>query len=240
MSQSFSSRAAFVSMLLILLMCPFSPLSDTLVGDAQANTPPRHIYTFSDGSIENVALYQGGADRTTKVSIPKGAEVLDVEMTLSGASSTGWSQVSTDSYDEWMDGQSNRVDSRSEELTLGFNDSDYRLSAHSISDEINPSSDAWLDNGSFAVRQPHTSNSTETRFTNQMRITSTNFMAQGQGAILRNHDWLFMSTFSGTSFDQVVNRMHPNNVTRDIVVDLQRESNCILPQDPGSTYYKSY
>ena len=60
-------------------------------------------------------------------------------------------------YDEWMDGQSNRVDSRSEELTLGFNDSDYRLSAHSISDEINPSSDAWLDNGSFAVRQPHTS-----------------------------------------------------------------------------------
>ena len=240
MSQSFSSRAAFVTMLLILLMCPFSPLSDTLVGDAQANTPPRHIYTFSDGSIENVALYQGGADRTTKVSIPKGAEVLDVEMTLSGASSTGWSQVSTDSYDEWMDGQSNRVDSRSEELTLGFNDSDYRLSAHSISDEINPSSDAWLDNGSFAVRQPHTSNSTETRFTNQMRITSTNFMAQGQGAILRNHDWLFMSTFSGTSFDQVVNRMHPNNVTRDIVVDLQRESNCILPQDPGSTYYKSY
>ena len=101
-------------------------------------------------------------------------------MTLSGASSTGWSQVSTDSYDEWMDGQSNRVDSRSEELTLGFNDSDYRLSAHSISDEINPSSDAWLDNGSFAVRQPHTSNSTETRFTNQMRITSTNFMAQGK------------------------------------------------------------
>ena len=60
MSQSFSSRAAFVTMLLILLMCPFSPLSDTLVGDAQANTPPRHIYTFSDGSIENVALYQGG------------------------------------------------------------------------------------------------------------------------------------------------------------------------------------
>ena len=33
--------------------------------------------------------------------------------------------------------------------------------------------------------------------------------------------------------------MHPNNVSRDIVVDLQQGS-CTLPMDPTSTYYKGY
>ena len=240
MSQRISTRAMLTMMLMLLVLTPFSPLAETFVGQAQAAGSSRHIYTFSDGSVENIALYQGGADKTTKVAIPKGAEVLDVHMTLSGASSTGWSQVSTDNYEEWMDGYSNRVDSRSEELTLGFNSSDLEFASHSLDEEIVPGSNAWLDNGSYAIRQPHTSNSTESRLSNQVKITSQNFMAQGQGAILRNHDWIFMSTYTGTSFDKVVNRMHPNNVSRDIVVDLQRESACTLPQDPSSTYYKGY
>ncbi|MBT5183865.1 MAG: hypothetical protein HOM47_01675 [Euryarchaeota archaeon] len=240
MSQSFTSRAGLIMMLLLLVLTPLSPLSETFVGEAEAAGSSRHIYTFSDGSIENIALYQGGSDKTTKVAIPKGAEVLDVQVTLSGASSTGWSQVSTDTYEEWMDGEANRADSRSGDLTLGFDSGDVIFAPHAVDEDINSGTSSWLDNGSFAVRQPHTSNSTENRFSNQIKMTSQNFMAQGQGAIIRNHDWLFMSTFTGTSFDKVVNRMHPNNVSRDIVVDLQREAACALPQDPSSTYYKAY
>ncbi|MFL2968589.1 MAG: hypothetical protein ACJZ6A_05505 [Candidatus Poseidoniaceae archaeon] len=240
MTQKFSSRAALTMMLLMLVLTPMSPLSELFIGDAEANGSSRHVYTFSDGSVENIALYQGGADKTTKVAIPKGAEVLDVQMTLSGASSTGWSQVTTDTYDEWMDGSSNRVDARSEELALGFSNAENEFVAHSVDEEELTGSNAWLDNGSYSIRQPHTSNSTESRFSSQVKLSSANFMAQGQGSILRNHDWVFMSTFTGTSFDKVVTRMHPNNITRDIVVDLQRESACTLPQDPSSTYYKAY
>ena len=229
-----------IMMVMLLALTPLSPFSEILVGEAEASGSSRHIYTFSDGSVENIALFQGGADKTTKVAIPKGAEVLDVQVTLSGASSTGWSQVTTDTYDEWMDGSSNRADSRSEELSLGFDSGDTEFISHSLDEEELPGSSAWLDNGSFALRQPHTSSANETRLSNQVRMTSSNFMAQGQGAILRNHDWLFMSTYTGSSFDKVVNRMHPNNVSRDIVVDLQRESACTLPQDPSSTYYKGY
>ena len=100
-----SSRVGFSFVLIILLLTPFSPLADFIIEDAEAAGSSRHNYIFSDGSTENIALFQGGApDRTTKVTLPKGAEVLDVEVTLSGASSTGWSQVITDTYDEWMDG----------------------------------------------------------------------------------------------------------------------------------------
>ena len=240
MTQKFSSRAALSMMVFILVLTPMSPFSEMFITEAEANSSSRHIYTFSDGSVENIALYQGGADTTTVVAMPKGAEVLDVQVTLSGASSTGWSQVSTDTYEEWMDGVSSQSDARSGELTLGFDDGDFEFSSHGISEETLSGSDAWLDNGSFAIRQPHTSNSTESRFSNQVKMTSSNLMAQGQGAILENHDWLFMSTFTGTQFDKVVTRMHPNNVSRDIVVDLQQEAACTLPQDPSSTYYKSY
>ena len=240
MSQKFSSRAALSMMVFILVLTPMSPFSEMFISQAEANGSSRHIYTFSDGSVENIALYQGGADKTTVVSMPKGAEVLDVQLTLSGASSTGWSQVSTDTYDEWMDGISSQTDARSEELTLGFDSGDVEFSSHGLDEVSLTSSSAWLDNGSFAIRQPHTSNSSESRFSNQVKMTSSNLMAQGQGAILENHDWLFMSTFTGTQFDKVVTRMHPNNVTRDITVDLQQEAACVLPQDPSSTYYKAY
>ena len=240
MSQKFSSRAALSMMVFVLVLTPMSPLSELFIAEAEANGSSRHIYTFANGDVENIALYQGGADKTTVVAMPKGAEVLDVQVTLSGASSTGWSQVTTDSYDEWMDGFSSQADARSEMLTLGFDSSSVEFSSHGTDEETVSGSDAWLDNGSYAIRQPHTSNSTESRFSNQVKMTSSNLMAQGQGAILKNHDWIFMSTFTGTQFDKVVTRMHPNNVSRDIVVDLQRESSCILPQDPSSTYYKAY
>ena len=91
MSQKFSSRALSM-MVFILVLTPMSPFSEMFITEAEANTSSRHIYTFSDGSVENIALYQGGADKTTVVAMPKGAEVLDVQVTLSGASSTGWSK----------------------------------------------------------------------------------------------------------------------------------------------------
>ena len=135
MTQKFTSRAALTLMLMMLVLTPMSPLSELFIGEAEANGSSRHVYTFSDGSVENIALYQGGADKTTKVAIPKGAEVLDVHITLSGASSTGWSQVTTDSYDEWMDGNSNRVDARSEELTLGFDSAVTDFSSHGVDED---------------------------------------------------------------------------------------------------------
>ena len=57
----------------------------------------RHTYEFSDGTTEYIALYQGGnADAGAKISLPKGAQVTDVQMTLSGASATGWSSIIDD------------------------------------------------------------------------------------------------------------------------------------------------
>ena len=138
MSQKFSSRAALSMMVFILVLTPMSPFSEMFITEAEANSSSRHIYTFSDGSVENIALYQGGADKTTVVAMPKGAEVLDVQVTLSGASSTGWSQVSTDTYEEWMDGVSSQSDARSGDLTLGFGDGDFEFSPHGMSEETLP------------------------------------------------------------------------------------------------------
>ena len=76
MSQRISTRAMLTMMLMLLVLTPLSPFAETFVGNAQATGSSRHIYTFSDGSIENIALYQGGSDKTTKVAIPKGAEVV--------------------------------------------------------------------------------------------------------------------------------------------------------------------
>ena len=67
MSQKFSSRAALSIMVFILILTPMSPLSEVFVIEAEANGGSRHVYTFSDGSVENIALYQGGADKSTVV-----------------------------------------------------------------------------------------------------------------------------------------------------------------------------
>ena len=91
MSQKFSSRAALSMMVFVLVLTPISPLSGCFA-EAEA-TVHRDTFTLLNGDVENIALYQGGADKTTVVAMPKGAEVLDVQVTLSGASSTGWSQV---------------------------------------------------------------------------------------------------------------------------------------------------
>ena len=71
MSQKFSTRAALSLMVFILVLTPMSPLSETFIGEAKANGASRHIYTFSDGSVENIALYQGGAELALWTKIPR-------------------------------------------------------------------------------------------------------------------------------------------------------------------------
>ena len=90
------SIAPAVMLTLLMMLMSASPLLTALAPNAEASGVARHAYGFSDGSTEYVALYQGASpDTGAKVQIPVGAEVVDVSMTLSGASSTGWSSTSS-------------------------------------------------------------------------------------------------------------------------------------------------
>ena len=241
MQNEFSNgRGVMFVLFFIMVLSPMGPLAEVFVGSADAAGVSRHIYEFSDGSTEHVALYQGAnPDIGAEVSLPKGALVTDVSMTLSGASATGWSQTVTDDRDEWIAGGASATDSRSGDLSLDLANSSSSFFAHGFDETVNPASDAWLDNGSYAVRQPHTSNSTESRFSQQVLKPSTNFNLQSQGAVLKHHDWLFMSTWSSSTFQNIVHRLYPNNVTKESVITLE-QAQCTLPNLPSSTYYAKY
>ena len=87
-------RSVAVVLLVLFLGMSFSPLSEVWIEEAEATEVARHTYEFSDGTTEYIALYQGGnADTGAKIALPKGAQVTDVQMTLSGASATGWSSI---------------------------------------------------------------------------------------------------------------------------------------------------
>ena len=215
-------------------------MADVVVGSADAAGVSRHIYSLHDGSSEYVALYQGAnPDVGAMVSLPKGALVTEVSMTLSGASATGWSQTVTDDRDEWFEGTTSATDARSGDLSLAFSNRSTTFFPHGYDELENSASDAWLDNGSYAVRQPHTSNSTEGRFSQQALKTSSNLMKQSQGAILKHHDWLFMSTWSTSTFQNIVHRLYPNNATKESVITLD-QGQCTLPTLHPSSYYGSY
>ena len=102
MSANFVSRRTLAALLLSLFMgMSMSPFSELWIETAEAAEVSRHTYEFSDGTTEYIALYQGGnADSGAKISLPKGAEVTDVQMTLSGASATGWSSIPTETREE--------------------------------------------------------------------------------------------------------------------------------------------
>ena len=206
--------------------------------DAAAGT--RHAYEFSDGSNEYIALYQGAnPDIGASVSLPRGALVTDVTMTLSGASATGWSQVVADDRVHWIRGAESDTDDRSGDLTLAMDNISENFLPHGDDAYIHPHSTAWLDNGSYALRQPHTSNATESLFSQQLTKTSSSFMAQSTGAILKHHDWLFLSTWSSSTFHNVVERLYPNNATKESTITLEQAS-CTLPQKHSSSYYAYY
>ena len=101
-------------MIILLLLAPAAPMFEQIGVSVEAAGGSRHLYTFSSGEVEEIATYQGGgADTSIVVDLPNGAEVTDVEMTLSGVSATGWSQVTVDDRSDWSAGQSGAVDSRS-------------------------------------------------------------------------------------------------------------------------------
>ena len=143
-------------------------------------------------------------------------------MTLSGPLRTGWSQVVADDRVHWIRGAESNVDDRSGDLTLAMDNVSRNFLPHGNDAYVDANSDAWLDNGSNALRQPHTSNATETLYSQQLTKTSSSFMAQSQGAILKHHDWLFLSTWSSSSFHNVVERLYPNNATRESVITLDK------------------
>lgn len=235
-----NGRGIMFVLFFIMVLSPMGPMADIVVGSADASGVSRHIYSLHDGSSEYVALYQGAnPDAGAMIALPKGALVTDVSMTLSGASATGWSQTVTDDRDEWMEGTSSATDSRSGDLSLAFSNRSTIFFPHGYDEIADSASDAWLDNGSYAIRQPHTSNSTENRFSQQSLKTSSSLMKQGQGAILKHHDWLFMSTWSSSSFHNIVHRLYPNNATKESVITLD-QGQCTLPNLHSSSYYGSY
>ena len=74
-----------------------SPMAGLFASEAEAAAGTRHVYEFSDGSVEHIALFRGAnPDMGASVSLPRGLLVTDVSMTLSGASATGWSQLVAD------------------------------------------------------------------------------------------------------------------------------------------------
>ena len=241
MSANFVSRRTLAALMLSLFMgMSMSPFSELWIENAEAAEVARHTYEFSDGTTEYIALYQGGnADSGAKISLPKGAEVTDVQMTLSGASATGWSSIPTTTRDHWVAGEASNTDNKSSDLTLAMANVSQAFNAHSMDEDVNPSSTAWLDNGTYAVRQPHTSNSTDALFSQQRKLTPNSLNAQGQGAVLRHHDWLYLSTWSSTSFHNIVHRLYPNNGTRESIITLD-QNGCTLPSKHSSSYYGQY
>ena len=156
MSGEVNKRHLPSMLVLLFLLSSLAPLLDFTSDVAEASGGTRHVYTFTDGSIEAVALYQSGQKATNiKVSLPKGAEVTAVEMTLSGASSTGWNQIQQTSRADWMAGDAVDTDPRSDSISLGLESSTLNFSSHQI-DAAPTSGNAWNHNGSFSIRQPHT------------------------------------------------------------------------------------
>ena len=235
-----SGRGVMFLLCAIMVLSPLSPLADVVVEPAEASGVARHVYEFADGTTEYVALYQGGsADAGAQMALPRGAKITDVTMTLSGASATGWSQLVDDDRSDWILGQSSSADARSGDVSLAFDNTDEVFFPHGYDEVTDVNSDAWLDNGSYALRQPHTSNATESRFSQQTLKTATSLTKQSQGAILQHHDWLFMSTWSSSNFNNIVQRLYPNNLTRESTINLD-QADCTIATLHPSTYYGSY
>ena len=116
-----SQRSIAVVLLALFLGMSFSPFGELWIEQAEAAEVARHTYEFSDGTTEYIALYQGGnADAGAKIALPKGAQVTDVQMTLSGASATGWSSIPTTTRDHWVAGEASNTDNQSADLTLAM------------------------------------------------------------------------------------------------------------------------
>ena len=173
----------------------------------------RHLYTFADGSSEAIAIYQSGTPaRNVQVAMPIGAEVTGAELTISGASATGWNSITDTSRADWSEGQADYVDSQGDSVTLSMKDSQNWFESHDL--ESSPaSSSAWYDNTSYAIRQPHTTNVSENRFSSQISLPSGT-MATYNGAAFVYRDMIFASTWDSNTVKNTVKVLFPNNGTQ--------------------------
>ena len=57
--QRFHTRAVFFLLVSMMVFTPLGPLAEVMVSEAEAAAGTRHVYEFSDGSVEHIALYQG-------------------------------------------------------------------------------------------------------------------------------------------------------------------------------------
>ena len=159
------------SLFAVAIQSPTEPNLDIEVVESTSGGS-RHLYTFSDGSSEAIALYQSGTPaRNIQVSMPRGAEVTGAELTISGASATGWNSLTDTSRADWTEGTPISMDTRGESVTLSFKDSQNWFQPHD-SDSAPASTNAWYDNTSYSIRQPHTTNVSETRFSSQLNLAS--------------------------------------------------------------------
>ena len=62
--------------------------------------------------------------------MPLGAEVTGAEVTISGASATGWNSITDTTRDDWTEGTPVLVDTRGESVTLSFKDSENWFEPH--------------------------------------------------------------------------------------------------------------
>ena len=56
-----------------MFLTPLSPMAGLFASEAEAAAGTRHVYEFSDGSVEHIALFQGAnPDMGASVSLPRG------------------------------------------------------------------------------------------------------------------------------------------------------------------------
>jgi len=221
LSEQTSRLATPLLLVILMVMSVFQSIpngsidTEQLVADQIAATSggTRHIYTFADGSSEAIALYQMGTPaRNVKVAIPLGAEITAAEVTLSGASATGWASHIDNLRDDWEDGTPIDVDQRQNQLTIAMANSEEWFIPHDL-DSQSSSSTAWYDNGSFSIRQPHTTNVTESRFSAQ-RTLQSGTGATYNAAVFKYRGMLFASTWDSSTISNSVKVLYTNNASQ--------------------------
>jgi len=218
------------------------PTTPTLTFDEIEPTSggARHLYTFSDGSSEAIALYQSGTPaRNIQVSMPRGAEVTGAEVTISGASATGWNSITDTTRSDWTEGSALSIDTRGESVSLSMKDRSNWFEPHD-SETTPASANAWYDNATYSIRQPHTTNVSETRFSSQISLPSgTSATYNGAAFVYRN--MIFASTWDSNTLKNTMKVLYTNNGTQmttgpnnqALRPDLDIGT-CTVPSLPGS------
>ncbi|MEC9089919.1 MAG: hypothetical protein VYC11_00960, partial [Candidatus Thermoplasmatota archaeon] len=218
----FAKRSNFLSLFLVTLFVSSlfaatiqSPSGSTLISVEVESTSggARHIYTFADGSADAIAVYQSGTpSRNVQVALPIGAEVTSAEMTISGASATGWSSITDNTRSDWEEGTDTFTDTRSDSVSLAMKEASSWFQPHS-QNALSSSGTAWYDNSTYSIRQPHTTNVSENRFSAQLNLPAGT-MATYNGAAFHYRNMIFASTWDSNILGNTIKVLYPNNGTQ--------------------------